>query len=103
MSVPQPTLSWMRRRPLHSTESALPGVHLVVAALTLSEKLAPFLQDADRALAENVELRERISQLEQHLRYSQTMQDAAADRIDVLEEETAVAQKEAALLRARMK
>lgn len=73
------------------------------AALTLSEKIHPFLEECDRALAENARLRGDNSHLREELRVSNSMQLALADRVDTLEGQLAVAQKEAALLRARMK
>jgi DNA repair exonuclease SbcCD ATPase subunit len=71
--------------------------------LMLSEKLQPFLEDADRALSENMRLRELVGQLQHKLRHSEQMQDAAADKIDLLEEELGVAHREVTLLKARMK
>lgn len=70
---------------------------------SFAEKLHPFLKDADRALAENARLLEMVAQLQHELRYSQEMQDRAAERIDLLEHEKEQAITEAAALKARMR
>jgi hypothetical protein len=78
--------------------------------LMLSEKIAPFLQDADVALAENERLRESVKQLEIELNASQSelhsamqMQDRMSDYIASLERDLAANRQETMLLKARMK
>jgi len=70
---------------------------------TLSEKILPFLVECDRALAEALRLREENAALTLELRHSRTIQDEAADRIDILTNDLARSNRECSLLRARMK
>ena len=99
MSNPQQSAFWNRRR---QQEPAQPDIQDDMPVM-LSERMAPFLRECDQALFDNRRLREENDHLRNELRHSQAMQDSAADRIDVLEEEAAIIAKEVSLYRARLK
>jgi hypothetical protein len=71
--------------------------------MSFADKLQPFLKDADRAVAENERLRQMVAQLQHELRYSQEMQDRAAEQIDAMQVELDSAHADVAMLKTRMK